>query len=96
VAIWLSRSWRDSSYQATLNQYQGELNQNQALLKSAELTLARYRKLAQSGAGDLRLIGGDCPAILPYRGDLAIQILARQRVLVSCWRRSIRAATRRR
>ncbi|WP_261640923.1 MdtA/MuxA family multidrug efflux RND transporter periplasmic adaptor subunit [Erwinia mallotivora] len=33
------------SYQATLAQYQGSLNQNQALLKSAELTLARYRKL---------------------------------------------------
>lgn len=33
------------SYQATLAQYQGDLNQNQALLKSAELTLARYRKL---------------------------------------------------
>lgn len=34
------------SYQATLAQYQGDLSQNQALLKSAELTLARYRKLA--------------------------------------------------
>ncbi|MFD3241259.1 MdtA/MuxA family multidrug efflux RND transporter periplasmic adaptor subunit [Rahnella perminowiae] len=33
------------SYQATLDQYQGSLAQNQALLKSAELTLARYRKL---------------------------------------------------
>lgn len=33
------------SYEATLAQYQGSLNQNQALLKSAELTLARYRKL---------------------------------------------------
>lgn len=33
------------SYQATLAQYQGDLHQNQALLKSAELTLARYRKL---------------------------------------------------
>lgn len=33
------------SYQATLAQYQGDLSQNQALLKSAELTLARYRKL---------------------------------------------------
>lgn len=34
------------SYQATLAQYHGDLSQNQALLKSAELTLARYRKLA--------------------------------------------------
>lgn len=33
------------SYQATLEQYQGDLAQNQALSKSAELTLARYRKL---------------------------------------------------
>ena len=33
------------SYQATLEQYQGELAQNQALLKSAQLTLARYKKL---------------------------------------------------
>jgi len=33
------------SYQATLDQYQGDLAQNQALLKSAELTLARYKKL---------------------------------------------------
>ncbi|ADP11526.1 Secretion protein HlyD [Erwinia sp. Ejp617] len=33
------------SYQATLAQYQGELSQNQALLKSARLTLARYQKL---------------------------------------------------
>jgi multidrug efflux system membrane fusion protein len=33
------------SYQATLEQYQGELAQNQALANSAQLTLARYRKL---------------------------------------------------
>lgn len=33
------------SYQATLEQYQGSLAQNQALSRSAELTLARYRKL---------------------------------------------------
>src|SRR5471032_3240564 len=33
------------SYQATLEQYQGSLAQNQALAKSAELTLARYKKL---------------------------------------------------
>lgn len=33
------------SYLATLAQYQGDLNQNQALLKSAQLTLARYQKL---------------------------------------------------
>ncbi|PLV62901.1 MdtA/MuxA family multidrug efflux RND transporter periplasmic adaptor subunit [Erwinia sp. B116] len=33
------------SYQATLAQYQGSLAQNQALLKSAQLTLVRYQKL---------------------------------------------------
>lgn len=33
------------SYQATLEQYQGSLAQNQALLKSAQLTLARYKTL---------------------------------------------------
>lgn len=33
------------SYQATLAQYEGELNQNLALLKSAQLTLSRYQKL---------------------------------------------------
>lgn len=33
------------SYQATLAQYQGQLVQNQALLKSAQLALARYRTL---------------------------------------------------
>ncbi len=32
-------------YQATLEQYQGDLAQNQALLKSAQLTLARYKAL---------------------------------------------------
>jgi multidrug efflux system membrane fusion protein len=33
------------SYQATLAQYEGELAQNQALLKSAKLTLTRYKEL---------------------------------------------------
>ncbi|KAA8999049.1 MdtA/MuxA family multidrug efflux RND transporter periplasmic adaptor subunit [Affinibrenneria salicis] len=33
------------SYQATLAQYQAELSENQALLKSAQMTLARYKKL---------------------------------------------------
>ena len=33
------------SYQAALEQYQGDLAQNQALLKSAQLTLARYKVL---------------------------------------------------
>lgn len=35
----------DRSYQAALSQYQGALLQNKALLTSAQLTLARYRKL---------------------------------------------------
>ncbi|WP_225773855.1 MdtA/MuxA family multidrug efflux RND transporter periplasmic adaptor subunit [Pseudomonas sp. Marseille-Q5115] len=33
------------AYQATLDQYQGELAENRALLKSAQLTLARYQRL---------------------------------------------------
>jgi len=33
------------AYQATLEQYQGDLAQNQALLKSAELTVERYKRL---------------------------------------------------
>jgi len=33
------------SYQATLDQYQGDLAQNQALLKSAQLTAERYKRL---------------------------------------------------
>jgi len=33
------------AYQATLDQYQGDLAQNQALLKSAQLTAARYQRL---------------------------------------------------
>ena len=35
----------DRTYQATLAQYEGALAQNKALLTSARLTLARYRKL---------------------------------------------------
>ncbi|MFM2481796.1 MdtA/MuxA family multidrug efflux RND transporter periplasmic adaptor subunit [Celerinatantimonas sp. YJH-8] len=37
----------DRSYQASLAQYQGDLQQNQALLKNARQTLARYQKLFQ-------------------------------------------------
>lgn len=33
------------AYQATLDQYQGEMAQNQALLKSAQLTAERYKRL---------------------------------------------------
>lgn len=33
------------AYQATLDQYQGDLAENQALLKSAQLTLERYKRL---------------------------------------------------
>lgn len=33
------------AYQATLDQYQGDLAQNQALLKSAQLTAERYKRL---------------------------------------------------
>jgi multidrug efflux system membrane fusion protein len=33
------------AYQATLDQYQGDMEQNQALLKSAQLTAERYKRL---------------------------------------------------
>jgi multidrug efflux system membrane fusion protein len=33
------------AYQATLDQYQGDMAQNQALLKSAQLTVERYKRL---------------------------------------------------
>ncbi|WP_312055259.1 efflux RND transporter periplasmic adaptor subunit [Pantoea brenneri] len=59
------------SYQATLNQYQGELNQNQALLKSAELTLARYRKLAAQDSLSRQDLDSQIATVGQYRGAVA-------------------------
>ena len=59
------------SYQATLNQVQGELNQNQALLKSAELTLARYRKLAAQDSLSRQDLDSQIATVGQYRGAVA-------------------------
>lgn len=59
------------SYQATLNQYQGELNENQALLKSAELTLARYRKLAAQDSLSRQDLDTQIATVGQYRGAVA-------------------------
>ncbi|WP_215847775.1 MdtA/MuxA family multidrug efflux RND transporter periplasmic adaptor subunit [Candidatus Pantoea bituminis] len=59
------------SYQATLNQYQGALNENQALLKSAELTLARYRKLAAQDSLSRQDLDTQIATVGQYRGAVA-------------------------
>ncbi|WP_419721489.1 efflux RND transporter periplasmic adaptor subunit [Pantoea vagans] len=59
------------SYQATLNQYQAELSENQALLKSAELTLARYRKLAAQDALARQDLDSQIATVGQYRGAVA-------------------------
>uniref|UniRef100_UPI00289CA6EE MdtA/MuxA family multidrug efflux RND transporter periplasmic adaptor subunit n=1 Tax=Pantoea sp. TaxID=69393 RepID=UPI00289CA6EE len=59
------------SYQATLAQYQGQLNENQALLKSAELTLARYRKLAAQDSLSRQDLDTQIAAVGQYRGAVA-------------------------
>lgn len=59
------------SYQATLAQYQGELNENQALLKSAELTLARYRKLAAQDSLSRQDLDTQIATVGQYRGAVA-------------------------
>lgn len=56
------------SYQATLNQYQGELSENQALLKSAELTLARYRKLFAQDSLSRQDLDSQIATVGQYRG----------------------------
>lgn len=56
------------SYQATLAQYQGELSQNQALLKSAELTLARYRKLYAQDSLARQDLDSQIATVGQYRG----------------------------
>lgn len=59
------------SYQATLKQYQGALNENQALLKSAELTLARYRKLAAQDSLSRQDLDTQIATVGQYRGAVA-------------------------
>ena len=59
------------SYEATLNQYQGELSENAALLKSAELTLARYRKLAAQDSLSRQDLDTQIATVGQYRGAVA-------------------------
>ena len=59
------------SYQATLAQYQGDLNQNQALLRSAELTLARYKKLAAQDSLSRQDLDTQTATVGQYRGAVA-------------------------
>jgi len=56
------------SYEATLAQYQGDLSQNQALLQSAELTLARYRKLYAQDSLSRQDLDTQIATVGQYRG----------------------------
>ncbi len=58
------------SYQATLAQYQGDLNQNQALLNSAQLTLARYRKLYSQDSLSRQDLDSQVATVGQYSGAL--------------------------
>jgi multidrug efflux system membrane fusion protein len=59
------------SYQATLAQYQGDLNQNQALLKSAQLTLTRYQKLAAQDSLSRQDLDTQTATVGQYKGAVA-------------------------
>ncbi|WP_455852835.1 MdtA/MuxA family multidrug efflux RND transporter periplasmic adaptor subunit [Pantoea endophytica] len=59
------------SYQATLAQYQGDLNQNQALLKSAQLTLVRYQKLAAQDSLSRQDLDTQTATVGQYQGAVA-------------------------
>ncbi|MBY4953446.1 MdtA/MuxA family multidrug efflux RND transporter periplasmic adaptor subunit [Pantoea sp. DY-17] len=59
------------SYQATLAQYQGDLNQNQALLKSAQLTLVRYQKLATQDSLSRQDLDTQTATVGQYKGAVA-------------------------
>ncbi|WP_434585628.1 efflux RND transporter periplasmic adaptor subunit [Klebsiella sp. R390] len=56
------------AYQATLNQYQGSLAENKALLQSAELTLARYRKLYAQDSLARQDLDSQIATVGQYRG----------------------------
>lgn len=59
------------SYQATLAQYQGDLSQNQALLHSAQLTLARYKKLAAQDSLSRQDLDTQIATVGQYQGAVA-------------------------
>lgn len=56
------------AFQATLNQYQGSLAENKALLQSAELTLARYRKLYAQDSLARQDLDSQIATVGQYRG----------------------------
>ena len=59
------------SYQAMLAQYQGDLSQNQALLHSAQLTLARYKKLAAQDSLSRQDLDSQIATVGQYQGAVA-------------------------
>ncbi|MCI1028691.1 MdtA/MuxA family multidrug efflux RND transporter periplasmic adaptor subunit [Pantoea dispersa] len=59
------------SYQATLAQYQGDLSQNQALLHSAQLTLARYKKLEAQDSLSRQDLDSQIATVGQYQGAVA-------------------------
>ncbi|MEB5973096.1 MdtA/MuxA family multidrug efflux RND transporter periplasmic adaptor subunit [Pantoea dispersa] len=59
------------SYEATLAQYQGDLSQNQALLHSAQLTLARYKKLAAQDSLSRQDLDTQIATVGQYQGAVA-------------------------
>ncbi|CAG8999931.1 MAG: Multidrug resistance protein MdtA [Candidatus Celerinatantimonas neptuna] len=58
----------DRSYRATLAQYLGELSQNKAQLKSAKLTLTRYRRLYQQKSLSEQDLQDQIASVGQYRG----------------------------
>lgn len=61
----------DRSYQATLAQYQGELAQNTALLKSAQTTLKRYQQLAKEASISVQDVEEQTATVGQYEGLVA-------------------------
>ena len=61
----------DRSYQASLRQYQGALAEHKALLKNAELTLARYRKLYAQDSLARQDLESQVALVGQYKGTIA-------------------------
>jgi len=61
----------DRSYRATLAQYQGELAQNMALLKSAQATLRRYKNLAKENSISDQDVQEQAATVGQYQGIVA-------------------------
>jgi len=61
----------DRLYQASLAQYQGQLQKDQALLKNAELDLARYQKLNQQDSISKQNVDTQASTVQQYIGTVA-------------------------